>query len=202
MPLQALNHQLQRGYNYKAGGLNRLDIWIADNRHNQTAAQTLTIDTFTATDAAVTASIEAATGYPADLVAVVTHADRSKMTVNATQEKGLMLYTVTLELTFDFDAGLLQSLNSFRGKALGAKVVVNSKNIELSDEADTSSQTAYLVGMDAILGFNDGGNWYSDFALFLDSVEADTGSKVVDGTTCTAKFTAVQGTPPAVITET
>tara|TARA_R100001443_G_scaffold117233_1_gene140671 strand:- start:5345 stop:5938 length:594 start_codon:yes stop_codon:yes gene_type:complete len=194
MAIQALNRQDQNRYTYKPGGIYECKIWPSGNRHAPVGADNGLTATLVASDSAVTVT---AVTEPTSSVSVKTHAEKSKMTTNATQEKGLMLYTITLELSFDYDGDLLTELNSYRGKALGAKVTVNNKGANNSDEADTATANSYLVGLDAITGFTDGTYWFTDYALFLDSIEADTGAKLADGTMCTAKFTAVQATPPA-----
>jgi len=194
MAIQALNRQAQNRYNYKPGGIYECVIWPSGNRHVAGSATNGLAATLVASDSAVTVTTVT---EPTTKVSVKTHAERSKMTTNATQEKGLMLYTITLELTFDYDGDLLTLLNSYRGKALGAKVTVNNKGSNSSDTADSDSANSFLVGIDAITGFTDGTYWFTDYALFLDSIEADTGAKLADGTMCTAKFTAVQATPPA-----
>lgn len=196
MAIQALNRQDQNRYNYKPGGIYSCFFWESANRHDSNASgldATFTVDDSECSVTSVT--------YPGTAVNVLTHPERSKMTVNATQEKGLMLYTITLELTFDYDGDLLGILNGYRGKALGARVIVNNKGANNSDEADSASASNYIVGLDPILGYNAGNNeWFTDFALFLDSIEADSGAKLADGTTATVKFTSVQGTPPVIIT--
>jgi len=194
MAIQALNRQNQNRYTYKPGGIYECQIWPSGNRHVAASVTNGLSATLVATDSAVTVTGET---LPTSYVDVKTHAERSKMTTNATQEKGLMLYTITLELTFDYDGDLLTQLNSYRGKALGAKVTVNNKGSNSSDTANEDAANSYLVGLDAITGFTDGTYWFTDYALFLDSIEADTGAKLADGTMCTAKFTAVQATPPA-----
>tara|TARA_R110002012_G_scaffold220364_2_gene391856 strand:- start:2294 stop:2890 length:597 start_codon:yes stop_codon:yes gene_type:complete len=195
MAIQALNRQAQNRYTYKPGGIYECKIWPSGNRHVAGSTTNGLSATLVATDSAVEVS---SVTEPTTSVSVKTHAERSKMTTNATQEKGLMLYTITLELSFDYDGDLLALLNSYRGKALGAKVTVNNKGSNSSETADTDTANSYLVGLDAITGFYDGtAYWFTDYALFLDSVEADSGAKLADGTMCTAKFTAVQATPPA-----
>lgn len=195
MAIQALNRQAQNRYNYKPGGIYSCVFWESANRHDGSAGMDIEFSVDDTECSGTNAT------YPAGAVNVLTHPERSKMTVNATQEKGLMLYTITLELTFDYDGDLLGILNGYRGKALGAKVTVNNKGANSSDEADTAAASSYVVGLDPILGYNAGDDeWFTDFALFLDSIEADSGAKLADGTTATVKFTSVQGTPPVILT--
>jgi hypothetical protein len=195
MAIQALNRQDQNRYTYKPGGILKCVFWPSGNRHVAGSTTNGLACTLAASDSAVTVT---GVTLPTSKVNVKTHAEKSKMTTSATQEKGLMLYTITLELTFDYDDELLGELNSYRGKALGAKVTVNNKGANNSDEAVPAlTAVSYLVGLDKITGYTDGTYYFTDYALFLDSIEADTGAKLADGTTCTAKFTAVQATPPA-----
>ena len=55
----------------------------------------------------------------------------------------------------------------------------------------------YLVGWDNILGVEGTGNYkYSDFCMFLNSIEFDSGAALADKSGATIKFSCVQGTAP------
>jgi hypothetical protein len=204
MAIQPISLQAKEHYNFIPGGIKEMTLWESDNIHDSSSAASLE-GTFVNSDTANT-WVGVAADIPDGAEDIKSDSNKSKMTVSATQEKGLMLYTISVELSFPYKSNTLTLLNSYRGKALGAYVTVNNKDISLSADANAADNIQYLIGAESILGtlgngtLGETGAHYSDFALFLDSIESDSGSKPDDGSSVTAKFTCVQGAPPAVVT--
>lgn len=115
--------------------------------------------------------------------------ETAKMTVSATQEKGLMLYTTSIEFYVPkMDAAKL-------------KAVQNLVGVQALADVTTYDGARYMVGYDFILKNSDLGadTEPTDFGLVLESVEADTGAALADQNGFTLKLTAVTAHPPYVI---
>ena len=154
--------------------------------------------------------------------------DRSKLTYAVNQEKGLAMYTISLELYVPaISADIHNRLESFRGVPLHAAVKMQDKfeaatPFETDDSGDGQETTAvgvtkaeYLLGWDSATGTIGAdayaaenpqaaedltGYFYSDFCLFLDSIEYDSGAAMTDKNGATLKFTSVQGSAPIRLT--
>jgi len=168
--------------------------------------------------------------FPSGHVTLFTEREKSKLTYSVNQEKGLAMYTISLELYVpSVTADIHNRLESFRGEPLHAVVKMQDKfeadgTLETDDLGDGQETTAtgvakaeYLLGWDnatgtvgaeAALAINDtsgftagasgslAGYFYSDFCLFLDSIEFDSGAAITDKSGATLKFTSVQGSAP------
>ena len=118
----------------------------------------------------------------------------AKMAVNIAPEKGLSMVTATIEGYIPkIDRATLDAYQLLVGKALMGAV------------STYESSEAYLLGWDGVLGstYDDSSTdrYYSDFALFLESIEIDSGAALGDESGATLKFTAVQGEVPYSFTE-
>lgn len=125
----------------------------------------------------------------ADEVVIDFEKETANMTISATQERGLMMVTVSIEgYVAKIDDEKLKALQAMVGQALNGRV-------------DTYDGVDYVVGFDNVLGNDNGGSAgaTTDFPLFLESIEGGTGSALADGTGLTLKLTAVQGELPYVL---
>lgn len=172
--------------------------------------------------------------FPNGNVTLYTEREKSKMTYSVTQEKGLAMYTISLELYVPhLTTDIHDRLQSFRGEPLHAVVTMYDKHetaipYETDDAGDgqeaapTSAGLAnaqYLLGWDgacgtigadasdainADAGFDAStdldGYFYSDFCVFLDSIEFDSGAAMTDKNGATLKFTSFQGSAPIQLT--
>ena len=111
------------------------------------------------------------------------------MTVSGSQEKGLMMFTVSIECYIPkIDNTRFKGLQAMVGQALAAKV-------------EGWDDTSFVVGFDGVLGDENGGSAgaTTDFPLFLESIEADSGAALADQNGVTLKLTAIQGALPYVL---
>lgn len=105
--------------------------------------------------------------------------------VSSTQDKGLMMHTVTVEgYVPNISLSTLVALDNLRGKPLNGLV-------------EMYNSTTYLVGYDPELGSGDGAAGTTTlYPLVLTGVEVDSGTALVDANGATLTFTAVQGRFP------
>lgn len=148
--------------------------------------------------------------FPTGAVVLRGEVGKSKMTYSMTQEKGLALYNIEVEVYFpSFTSTLHAEIEGFRGTALVGVVKMRDKfeqsyPNETQDSADDMNlpvnvdykNAEYIVGYDEVLGTVSGDYHYSDFALYLNSVEFDSGASLEDKSGATVKFSCVQGMPP------
>lgn len=113
--------------------------------------------------------------------------ETANMKVSSSQEKGLMIHTVTIEgYVPNIKLTTLVALENMRGKPLNALVKMYSN-------------VTYLVGYDPELGSGDGGAGTTTlYPLVLTGIEIDSGTALVDANGATLTFTAVQGRLPLV----
>jgi hypothetical protein len=147
-------------------------------------------DATTLVDVDVTAqtAVESSLVLGASTAVIDFEKETANMTISATQERGLMMFTVSVEgYVAKISDGKLKAIQAMVGEALVAKV-------ETYDGKD------YVVGFDGVLGTGEGSTGTTtDFPLFLESVEGGSGSALADGTGLTLKLTAVQGALPYVL---
>lgn len=137
--------------------------------------------------------------------------EKSKMTYSMTQEKGLALYTINVEMYIpNMTATIHKELETFRGVALMGVVKMYDKfevGATMETDPDADDETAatdastlpgqYLIGWDNVLGTGISDDYqYSNFNMFLESLEFDSGAALGDKSGVTVKFTAVQGSAP------
>ena len=113
--------------------------------------------------------------------------ETANMKVSSSQEKGLMIHTVTIEgYVPNMALTTLVALENMRGKPLNALVKMYSN-------------VTYLVGYDPELGTGDGSAPTTTlYPLVLTGIEVDSGTALVDANGATLTFTAVQGRLPLV----
>ena len=113
--------------------------------------------------------------------------ETANMKVSSSQEKGLMIHTVTIEgYVPNIALTTLVALENMRGKPLNALVKMYSN-------------VTYLVGYDPELGSGDAGAGTTTlYPLVLTGIEVDSGTALVDANGATLTFTAVQGRLPLV----
>ena len=143
--------------------------------------------------------------------------EKSKMTYSVNQERGFATHVVTLELYVPhLTRDTYHKLNNGLRTGYVGLVFMNDK-FEVSPPMETDDNTAdetaptttastqgmYIVGVDNVLGTTGdaatgtGMNYlYSDFALFIDSIEYDSGAALTDKNGATLRLTSVQGTEP------
>jgi len=111
--------------------------------------------------------------------------ETGKMTVSTSQERGLAMTTIGIEGYIpNISTAHLVALQSLVGVCMNAKVL------------DYNAVT-YLVGLDSVLGEGLASTGTTtDFGLFLESIELDSGAALSDGSGVTLKLTAVQGELP------
>jgi hypothetical protein len=120
----------------------------------------------------------------ADEVVLEFEKETAKMTTSTTQEKGLALTTVSIEGYIpNISDTLYSAIQELKGLALYGKV-------------ELWSGVTFLVGWDNVLK-NSATD--TDFALFFDSAESDSGAGLSDQNGLTLKLTAVQGEEPRLI---
>jgi len=157
--------------------------------------------------------------FPQGHVTLRTEREKSKMTYSLTQEKGLAMYDINIELYVPHISSTIGGkLESFRGEPLHAAVRMYDKHKPTTpfetdlggdsqddNAADGVEPVEYLVGWDkhtgiigtAYSGANDqSGYYYTDFCLFLDSIEFDSGAAMTDKNGATLKFKSFQGSAP------
>lgn len=161
--------------------------------------------TVTATNSlAITSGIDAvhdvnvaSTDYPSGVATFRFAPEQSTFTVSTSQENGLALSTCTIEgFIPNLTLTELKGLQNLIGKGLMGVVKLNA--------GGSGAQTELLIGWDNILGDTtavtvDGSNvthLTSKFALFLESIEATSGSAMTDEVGATVRLTAVQGELP------
>ena len=168
MPLNTIN--VLNTDHFAKGGIKTLEIAAPD------AGTTFT----DGTDGSVSAGVLATAGA----VAIDFEKETAKLTVSASQEKGLMLYTVSIEAYIPKCSGShFKALSNMRGAMMVARCT-------MWDDIE------YMVGYDFTLGKAFGGTDITNFGLVLDSVEADSGAALSDQNGVTLKLTSVQGEPP------
>lgn len=113
--------------------------------------------------------------------------ETANMKVSSSQEKGLMIHTITIEgYVPNIALTTLVALENMRGKPLNALVKMYSN-------------VTYLVGYDPELGSGDGSAGTTTlYPLVLTGIEVDSGTALVDANGATLTFTAVQGRLPLV----
>ena len=113
--------------------------------------------------------------------------ETANMKISSSQEKGLMIHTVTIEgYVPNINLSTLVALENMRGKPLNAI-------------AKMYSDVEYLIGYDPELGSGDGSTGTTTlYPLVLTGIEVDSGTALVDANGATLTFTAVQGRLPLV----
>jgi len=182
-------------------------------QHNQVVPGVESISLFQATTDVLAGSYSAgvfsivSASLPTSVI-IKGEKEKSKMTYSLTQEKGFALYNISIEMfipMMSFD--LHTRLEEFRGKALMCFVDMHDKYesatpFETDGAADDDANSTtlkrgkYLVGWDSILGTDDSTNQNSNFCMFLDSIESDSGAALADKSGVTLKFSCVQGQAP------
>jgi hypothetical protein len=119
--------------------------------------------------------------------------ETAKMTISSTQEKGLPMKTVSIEAYIpEISESKLSALQGLEGKALAARV-------DLWDKKGANHKS-FLVGWDNVLGSTSTiatiNYHHSKFALFIDSIEGDSGAGLSEQNGITLKMTCVQGEYP------
>ena len=198
-------------HNNVVPGVESMLLFLAGDEHNAVAAEDLK-GTFTA---GATPNLNdfllAAADEPDSAVLIKGEREKSKMTYSLTQVKGLALYTISIEMYIPHMAATThKAIEEFRGKALMGIVKLYDKfeladtmetDPDADDEATATDATTkvgeYLIGWDNVLGIGAGDTYqYSNFNMFLDSLEYDSGAGLEDKNGCTVTFTAVQGAAP------
>jgi len=143
----------------------------------------LSIGTYDATASMTSAANHTVTHVPAaDVVIIEFEKETCKFTSSTSQEKGLAMTSVSVEAYIPKLASLtFLAIEAMKGEAMYAKV-------ELWDGV------SYILGWDAVLGGE--GVLGTDFALFLESVEADSGAALADQNGVTLKLSGIQGEEP------
>ena len=155
---------------FAKGGIKTLQLAVPD------ASTTFTDDS----DGTVSAGVLAGTG----IVEIDFEKETCKMTVSASQEKGLMLYTVGIE-------GYIPKINGTKLKALA-----NLRGNMMVARVTSWDGAEYMVGYDFTLGKALGTTDITNFGLVLESIEVDTAAALSDQNGVTFKLTSVQGEPP------
>ena len=126
-------------------------------------------------------------GASGNVVALSFDKETANMKVSSSQEKGLMIHTVTIEgYVPNMALTTLVALENMRGKPLNALVKMYSN-------------VTYLVGYDPELGSGDAvAGTTTLYPLVLTGIEIDSGTALVDANGATLTFTAVQGRLPLV----
>jgi len=157
-------------------------IAVANTDHfAKGGVQTLTIGTYDGTANMVAASNHKVTHTAAaDAVAIDFEKETCKITSSTSQDKGLAMTTVSVECYVPkMSNANYEALEAMKGEALYAK-------------ADLWDGESFILGWDDILG----AAGTTDFALFLESIEADSGAGLADQNGVTLKLTGVQGEEP------
>jgi len=120
------------------------------------------------------------TAAAADEVSIDFEKETCKFTSSTSQEKGLAMTSLSVEAYIPkLDAATFSAVENMKGQAMYAKV-------ELWDGV------SYILGWDDILGSAQ----TTDFAMFLESVEADSGAALADQNGVTLKLSGIQGEEP------
>jgi hypothetical protein len=119
--------------------------------------------------------------------------EQSTLTVSTAQENGLALHTCSVE-------GFIPNLSATEFGALQELVGKGLMGIATLNVKASGSKVELLLGWDNILGdkttVSSSSHITSKFALFLESIEATSGSAMADDVGVTVKLTAVQGELP------
>jgi len=172
----------------KVGGIKEINIWqVLNEGHAVTDSAGGTIGTGVITSFVLPTTATNVANYKFAQ-------GTGKMDVSMTQEKGLALCTISIEGYIpNLTKAEFNALLELRGKCLMAQVITNAKY----GAAGARVQNNLLVGWDNILGTQETGDYiWTDFGLFLESIEGSTGAEMADGTGATVKLTAVQGELP------
>jgi hypothetical protein len=125
--------------------------------------------------------------------------EQSTFTVSTSQENGLALHTCSIE-------GFIPNLTSTELGALQELVGKGVMGVVKLNAGGSGTQTELLLGWDNVLGdttdVSGTDHLTSKFALFLESIEASSGSAMADEVGATVKLTAVQGELPRQISAT
>jgi len=154
---------------FAKGGVKALTLGTFDGTASFTAAADHEV-TYTAAAAVVTVGFEKET---------------CKITSSTSQEKGLAMTTVSIECYIPKISGVkYKSLEALKGKTLYAK-------------ADLWDGDSFILGWDSVLGGT--GTAGTDFGLFLESIESDSGAALADQNGVTLKLTGIQGEEPRTV---
>lgn len=195
-------------------GVERVVLALNGDIHNHDADDFQ--GTFTAQNVMTLDSTVGDYGMAGTEVILKCEREKSKMTYSVNQERGFPTHVITLELYVPhLTMDIYHKLSSGLRTAYVGLVIMNDKfeqasPFETDDNTDNETapssadlkQARYIVGVDQILGdvgpsASGSGNYlYSDFALFIDSIEYDSGAALTDKNGATLKLTAVQGTAP------
>lgn len=146
-------------------------------------------------DASTHDIVIASDDYPTGVATFRFAPEQSTFTVSTSQENGLALHTCSIEgFIPNLTEEQLDGMQQLVGKGLMGVVKLNA--------GGSGSQTELLIGWDNILGDKTAvgdpavDHLTSKFALFLESIEATSGSAMADEVGVTVKLTAVQGEIP------
>jgi hypothetical protein len=168
MALQTIN--VLNTDHFAKGGIKTLQLAVPD------ASTTFTDDT----DGTVSSCTLAGSG----IVEIDFEKETAKLTVSASQDKGLMLYTVSIECYIPKCSGShFKALTNMRGEMMVARCT-------MWDGID------FMVGYDFTLGKALGTTDITNFGLVLESIEADSAAELSGQNGVTLKLTSVQGEPP------
>lgn len=159
-------------------------ITVGNSQHfAKGGVKSLSLGTFDGTASFTSAANHTVTYVAAaDEVTIEFEKETAKMTSSTSQEKGLSMTTASIEGYIpQLGNTVFEALQEMKGLALYGKV-------ELWDGG------SYIIGWDAVLGGS--GTAGTDFALFLESIESDSGAALADQNGVTVKLTAVQGEEP------
>lgn len=156
---------------FSKGGIKTLTLSVYDNDTNIALVPATRVATVTA--------------QGANPVVIEFEKETAKMTVSTSQERGLAMTTIGIEGYIpNITTAKLVALQSMVGTCMNAKAL------------DYNGVT-FLVGLDNVLGEGLGSaGTTTDFGLFLESIELDSGAALSDGSGATLKLTAVQGELP------
>ena len=162
----------------------------------------VTADNSVALGAAIDASthdvVIASGDYPTSVATYRFAPEQSTFTVSTSQENGLALHTCSIE-------GFIPNLTSAELGALQELVGQGIMGVVKLNAGGSGTQTELLLGWDNVLGdtkdISGTDHLTSKFALFLESIEATSGSAMADEVGATVKLTAVQGELPRQISE-
>ncbi len=146
----------------------------------------LTLGTFDGTASFTAAANHGVTHVAAaDAVTIDFEKETCKITSSTSQEKGLAMTTVSVECYIPKISGVkYASLEAMKGEALYA-------------QAELWDGSSIILGWDNVLGGT--GTAGTDFGLFLESIESDSGAALADQNGVTLKLTGVQGEEPRTV---
>lgn len=143
----------------------------------------MTLGTFDSTLAFTVGSDHDVTGFVNSATTYVIEFEKetAKLATSTSQEKGLSMTTANIECYIPKMAkDRFKVLEALKGQSLyGAIEMWNGEKL--------------LVGWDNVLGDSTAGEITSDFALFLEGIDGESGGALADANGITLKLMAVQG---------